>query len=367
MRPRDIGMCALFRGVNSVSKLMNRDPEEVEAYVSLVSYESAPCFAKLRQTLQEVVSDIGLKQCSEMLQMPEKVLSMIILEDEEAPKSKTRESSPPSPPSYRSKEKSRNPEENKKPSSKEQPSIRIASQNSQENHKSTEEEYKELGEYNCINDLKARVIRLYANGVRTRVIQNLYDIRNLNIIHSWGLWERSEPDVAEKCRKIKERALILKQEGKTEAEIATELNIKVYKLNEVLGVLPSRIKLIFTAKDIKQALDFYRVLKNKDKTAKKLGISVSTLDEWIYKNEKGRIKTVFDDKDGVDPLTILNSLETYFLTKSVDKAAKVGNVDVLKVSKWVKQFEAKMNEEGRKTQKDEEMEEEIKKKLKKAE
>jgi len=110
--------------------------------------------------------------------------------------------------------------------------------------------------------------------------------------------------------------------------------------------MKDRYRLVFNSEDILGVLCLYKTLKNKSKTIKKVGISGSTLEKWVKMYDQNRIQTVFDEDDRIPSIVKLNALESYYMTKSLDKAAESVDIDVITVSKWINRFEKQMNEES---------------------
>lgn len=307
MEPKEIGFCALLKGIDSVSRAIKRPREEVRAFTSLVAYDTIPCLDKLRNTLKDVVTDIGLERTCKMLDISQEMLSLIVIDGDE-------------------------------------PYAEKVSNGSSYDYRAPEHRIIEKGvEISSIDELRQRVINLYSRNVKTRVIQAIYDIKNINLIHAWGNWERSDTPVKIKSLQTKENILNLRSQGKTDEEIAKILDIKTFKIKEILGDI-ARSKLIFTSRDIEDVLDMYSQLKNKDKVAKIVGISVGTLDEWIDRSKNGRLYSVFDNDGDLGPLQILNAIECYYINKKLDIAAGVCKLDIVKLSKLIQRFEAKIDE-----------------------
>ncbi|CAG9321433.1 unnamed protein product [Blepharisma stoltei] len=301
MDPREIGLCALFCGVEHVSEAVKRNRLEVEAFTSLITYESSPCFEKLRTTLIDVVTSIGEEKTSAMLSISPEALKIITTQKlNNSKNNSTKQATPkknihaPKPPSI---------------------------------------------DYSNTESLKDRIVRLYNAGVRIKCIQGLYDLQSPGLIHSLCNWTRCDAETVEKLKNKRQEILNLRNEGKTDEEIIAQLKIAHQKLKEIAGDF-NRTKLFFTKQDIEDAKDLAKILKNRDKAARELGISGVIFRKWI----DGKIETLWETENGEEPLKKLALLENYFIMKNVEKAAKSANVDLLRAGRWIKQFEKKMTE-----------------------
>ncbi|CAG9314253.1 unnamed protein product [Blepharisma stoltei] len=185
---------------------------------------------------------------------------------------------------------------------------------------------------NVLEELKRRITQLYRGNVKIKVIMALFDIRNSCFIHSFGDWERSV--ARQRLFELREKITQLKSEGKTDEEISKILCMRENKMREIMGDL-KRPKLVYTTQDIKEAICLYKTIRNKKRTAKELGVSVFTLEEWINKSKTGELWSIYDNDEGIPSTIILNALETYYLTKNLEAAAKVSGLTILKVSKFV--------------------------------
>ncbi|CAG9330546.1 unnamed protein product [Blepharisma stoltei] len=337
MEPKNLGLCALLRGVDYTAQAVKRPREEIEAFKFLVSYDSVPCLAKLSETLRDVTRDVGLERTAQMLNFPQEILSLIISEEKLASNSKSSTPAVTKRPKMEVSKTTKAPTTPKKTESNDAP-------------------IPEIDPQNVVEEMRTRIIRLYKGNVKIKVIMALYDIRNTHIIHSWGDWKRRE---ANNKRDIREKIRQHREAGKTDEEISAILNVKSHVIKEIMGEL-KRPKLIYAKRDIKDALHLYKMIKNKNRAVKELGISPWTLDNWISKSQRDELDTIYDSEPGLHPIMILNALETFYLTKNIEQAAESSGVHILKVSRVIERFEAKLKEfDEDKTQKSPESPREI--------
>ncbi|CAG9314252.1 unnamed protein product [Blepharisma stoltei] len=79
MEAKELGLCALFRGVDYVAKASKRPREQIKAFTSLVSNKTTPCLSKLLDSIKNVSNDIGIEETAEILRLPTDVLRLLLI------------------------------------------------------------------------------------------------------------------------------------------------------------------------------------------------------------------------------------------------------------------------------------------------
>ncbi|CAG9322144.1 unnamed protein product [Blepharisma stoltei] len=291
MEDRYIGLCALFQGIGTASKLLHKSEGEIKHLISKINYENIPCLSSLSEVLRKMISNLSLERAAEIFNISPFALEFITSQSVKAP------------------------------------SLQI---NFEEN---TSE---------CVAQLKKRVGRLYENGVKPKIIQNLFDLPNIYMIHSWFDWNKMSGSKGKKNSYLKYKIQVLRREGKTDDEIAKELLIGKHRIGEVSGDL-ERYAIIYGQNEIKTVLKMHEKTKNKEKLAKKIGVPERTVIRW-FKNKaeglrysKGGI--IESDEEG-DTMTKFLALEKHYLNGGI-KTNDLGD----KVIKWINNFESKTQED----------------------
>lgn len=225
MNPKEIGLVALFRGVETLVGVVKRPREEIEAFTHLVNHDSVPCFGKLAKTLRDVVKDIGLAQTAHMLSLTEEVLMLIIGEhqprsdsnkkkiskntimiEEESKLALIKDNKSLQKLNVAVKSKQDIPAKSHNPTASTTNTLNIATNSapSVTNHntkftnsatnpnpikmapKAVEYPYKVSPLTAAFEEFKSRVTILYEAGVKSKVIMVLYDIRNATLINTIG-------------------------------------------------------------------------------------------------------------------------------------------------------------------------------------
>ncbi|CAG9324864.1 unnamed protein product [Blepharisma stoltei] len=324
MEPKYIGLCAMFLGDEIVAHYTKTPQDEVRAFRTLVSFESLAFFEELRVSIYDVIDKVGLDRASELLSIPPK--SLILINDTSRYRNATnREFSPRS--------KKLNLMRSERYELKRNLYVKYSTK-----QKSYENPISDLHD---IEELKQRVSRLYNHGVNIRVIQSLFDIRNGGYIHSWGGWERS-PAFYAKADELKQQIIEMRAQGICDEEIRKTLNIEARHLSEIMGEI-NRKKLFFMKKDIKQILYEYATQKRKEKIAKLHGITKKQINYWLDRCERKQLDTVYDLKV-MNPIEILNALETYYICEKLEAAANELGINEEVLQMIVKKFEDKIND-----------------------
>lgn len=238
MDPREIGLCTLFCGADYVSRVVKRPRLEVEAFQSLITYETSPCFEMLRSSIVDVINSIGEEKTRTLLQISKEALKIICLSDKTNPiKSQKIESSKI-----------------------------VNSINKDEINRN----------YASAEPLRERILKLYNCGVRIKVIQCIYDLKSPALIHAIGNWTRLSTESAEKENSKREYIKKMRNDGKSDETIANHMKISKSKIPDIMGDL-KRTKLFYTPTDIEDAVDFAKIMKKTEKTANELGVSHNSI------------------------------------------------------------------------------------------
>ncbi|CAG9332304.1 unnamed protein product [Blepharisma stoltei] len=354
MEPREIGLCAIFKGAKQTAVFLNQSQEEVKNYKSLVLHQQSDFFVKLKAMISDVAKDIGLRKCAEMINVPECVLKLLIWDPPEL-----KEASPSlvsksiikiskRKKSDKKFEKTEHPNQLEQLEQQEQSEDQSQSEFPSEspNHLEQPEQSNKTKSVSDLTfeDIKQKVIEMYHSGGNIRAIQSLYDIPNAGVIHSWGDFLRCKPGITDQLRNIKSSIINLRKQGKSDLEIADLFSVRLFRVSEIAGEY-SRSKAFFSSQDIVDEIKNFKEAQNKEESLKRLGASEKMFDRYLEQYEAGNMKfdRVFESDNEGSSYEKLSVVETYYMNKqkSLDKALKSTEAHGELVKKWILTIEEK--------------------------
>lgn len=310
MDPIELGICAIFRGVEQTALKFEKSQAEIQECKMKLFTESSIFIKNVKNMINDIINSIGTQKCADMFEIPEEILKIIVMDEDTLRGLATK-----------------------------RPKIEIDKKRFPTVTQKIEEIRSQpvclpdVKTIKSFEDLKIRIVSMYNKGINLRTIQAIYDIPSAGYVHTWGDFGRVDYTQVETNKKLQANIRSLKAEGQNDTYIANLFMIKSFRVSELLGDY-TRCKPFINSQDIIFGIQNYMEYNDKDKIINFLGISDHILQIYLeeFKNSRFQFDRVFENDDYGDWTTKLELVEHYFIcNRHLERAIKKCSSSINKI------------------------------------